>query len=735
MGGEQTMVGAGSDLLGVIDLVMEAVAWRGEDLGARYDVIPVNECIDLVDDALKAKATEYHEKLFEHAVEQDDEVLMQCLEGEMPDVPTLTRLIRKTTVNMDMVPVLTGTALKNNDVQPLLDAVVDYIPSPLETIASDGVTEEGDPTMRRSSDVEPLSALALKMANDPCVGTPTFSRDSSGVVEAGTTFCNSVKGMVLVGLKDTTAGNPTAGETLCTKKNAVIHEKMDFPEPVIQVAAKVLIRLAGEDPSFRFSRDEETGQTAIEEMGELHLEIIVDRITREFGVERNVGAPQVTYREAITATAEIAYIHKRLARDSGQYARVRIIFEPKHFSEKEGKTNKAEIRRNRLGLDDVAVAETLYSMGYTLHNNDEAECALVCFEESLSIRRYQLGEDSKEVGDVLNIVSETPNVHREKHRPELAVECYEECLRIRRTTLGTDHENVTDALIAVNDAESDMQHTGDEMRSYQVSLKIRTLVLGEHDESVAAVLQFLGTLKFRANNHSKARELLSEFVRIRRNNCSHNDRHYDRHYVTVLFMLGNIHKMAGQEAEARLCWSEAYQVFQELGLADTNPIILMQLMLGSQSGCQTYLISEGGFNMSTSGGAIALLSLSSELVAVDIIFNTIKTSFVNDNGTAGEKSTMIKNPDLMMAQCLYPGPSLPIVLHRIVNMPLSRSTDHSRFVNGIVLDHGACHPDMPDVLPNCEIMTLNTSLEYEKTETQSGFFLCDSRRTREVGRQ
>jgi translation elongation factor EF-G len=525
MGGEQTMVGAGSDLLGVIDLVMEAVAWRGEDLGARYDVIPVNECIDLVDDALKAKATEYHEKLFEHAVEQDDEVLMQCLEGEMPDVPTLTRLIRKTTVNMDMVPVLTGTALKNNDVQPLLDAVVDYIPSPLETIASDGVTEEGDPTMRRSSDVEPLSALALKMANDPCVGTPTFSRDSSGVVEAGTTFCNSVKGMVLVGLKDTTAGNPTAGETLCTKKNAVIHEKMDFPEPVIQVAAKVLIRLAGEDPSFRFSRDEETGQTAIEEMGELHLEIIVDRITREFGVERNVGAPQVTYREAITATAEIAYIHKRLARDSGQYARVYI-------------------------------------------NN----------------------EDSKEVGDVLNMVSETPNVHREKHKPELAVECYEECLRIRQTAFGTDHEKVADALIAVNDAESDMQHTDDAMRSYQVSLKIRTLVLGEHDASVAAVLQFLGTLKFRANNHSKDRELLSEFVRIRRDNRSHND----RHYVTVLFMLSNILKIVGQEAEAHLCWSEAYQVFQELDLADTNPIILMQLMLGSPSGCQTYLVSEGG---------------------------------------------------------------------------------------------------------------------------------------------
>jgi elongation factor G len=369
----QLPIGTESDFLGVIDLVtMEAVVWRGEDLGASFDVIPLDECndIDLVDDALKAKAAQYHEKLVELAVEQDEEVLMQYLEGEMPDAPTLKRLIRKGTLNLDLVPVLTGTAFKNKGVQPLLDAVVDYMPSPLDVMAIAGVTEDGEPTVRRSSDAEPMSALAFKIANDPFVGTLTFTRVYSGVIEAGTTVYNSVKGknerigrmlqmhandrteiksavagdiVALVGLKDT-----TTGETLCAKENAVILEKMDFPEPVIKVAVEpktkgdqqkmsdALIRLAAEDPSFRFSRDEETGQTVIEGMGELHLEIIVDRMKREFGVECNVGAPQVSYREAITATAEVDYIHKKQSGGSGQYARVKIIFEPKQFSDEEG---------------------------------------------------------------------------------------------------------------------------------------------------------------------------------------------------------------------------------------------------------------------------------------------------------------------------------------------------------------------------------------------------------------
>jgi len=369
----QIPIGTESDFLGVIDLVtMEAVVWRGEDLGASFDVIPLDECNDipLVDDALKAKAKEWHDKLVESAVEQDEDVLMEYLEGQEPDVPTLKRLIRQGTLNLDLVPVLTGTAFKNKGVQPLLDAVIDYMPSPLDVLAIAGVTADGEETQRLSSDAEPMSALAFKVANDPFVGTLTFTRVYSGVMEAGTNVYNSVKGknerigrmlqmhanerteiksavagdiVALVGLKDT-----TTGETLCLKEKAVILEKMEFPEPVIKVAVEpktkgdqqkmsdALIRLAAEDPSFRFSRDEETGQTIIEGMGELHLEIIVDRMKREFSVECNVGAPQVSYREAITQTAEIDYTHKKQSGGSGQYARVKIIFEPKEFSDEEG---------------------------------------------------------------------------------------------------------------------------------------------------------------------------------------------------------------------------------------------------------------------------------------------------------------------------------------------------------------------------------------------------------------
>jgi elongation factor G len=369
----QLPIGEEGGFLGVIDLVtMEAVVWRGEDLGASFDVIPLAECNDipLVDDALKAKAAVYHEKLVELAVEQDEDVLMSYLEGEMPDVPTLKRLIRKGTLGLQFVPVLTGTAFKNKGVQPLLDAVVDYMPSPLDVLAIQGTDQRGEKIVRHSSDVEPLSALAFKVATDPFVGTLTYTRIYSGVLETGTSVWNSVKEkserigrilqmhandrteiksavagdiVALVGMKDT-----TTGETLCDRKSVVILEKMDFPEPVIKVAvepkskvdqqkmSEALIRLAAEDPSFRFSRDEETGQTIIEGMGELHLEIIVDRMKREFNVEATVGAPQVSYREAITEKAEIDYVHKKQSGGSGQYARVKIIFEPKVFSEEEG---------------------------------------------------------------------------------------------------------------------------------------------------------------------------------------------------------------------------------------------------------------------------------------------------------------------------------------------------------------------------------------------------------------
>merc|ERR1711957_323112 len=370
----QLPIGTEADFLGVIDLVtMEAVVWRGEDLGASFDRIPLAECNDipLVDDELKEKAAEWREKLIETVVEQDDEALMMFLEGESPSEEKLKELIRKGTLNLSFVPVLTGTAFKNKGVQPLLDAVVDYLPSPVEVDAIKGIdSDTEEECVRESSDAEPFSALAFKVATDPFVGTLTFTRVYSGVLRTGTSVYNSVKGknerigrmlemhanerteiksavagdiVALVGLKDT-----TTGETLCDQNNAVILEKMDFPEPVIKVAvepktkadqqkmSEALIKLAAEDPSFRFSRDEETGQTIIEGMGELHLEIIVDRLKREFDVEANVGAPSVSYREAITREATVDYVHKKQSGGSGQYARVKLIFEPKEFSDEEG---------------------------------------------------------------------------------------------------------------------------------------------------------------------------------------------------------------------------------------------------------------------------------------------------------------------------------------------------------------------------------------------------------------
>lgn len=369
----QLPIGTESDFLGVIDLVtMEALIWRGEDLGASFDRIPLDQCNDepLVDDALKAKAKEWREKLIETVVEVDEDALMAYLEGVEPDVKQLKKLIRKGTLALQFVPVVTGTAFKNKGVQPLLDAVVDYMPSPVDVEAIRGVDENDQPIKRISSDKEPFSALAFKVANDPFVGTLTFTRVYSGELEAGSNVYNSVKGknerigrmlqmhanerteiksavagdiVALVGLKDT-----TTGETLCDRDNKVILEKMEFPTPVIKLSVEpktkadqqkmgeALMKLAAEDPSFRFSRDEETGQTVIEGMGELHLEIIVDRMKREFSVDCNVGAPSVSYREAITQKAEVDYVHKKQSGGSGQYARVKIVFEPKEFSDEDG---------------------------------------------------------------------------------------------------------------------------------------------------------------------------------------------------------------------------------------------------------------------------------------------------------------------------------------------------------------------------------------------------------------
>jgi len=353
----QLPIGSESDFAGVVDLIkMKALVWQNEELGAKWDVLDIPA--DLAD-----KAKDYRNKLIELAVEMDDDAMMAYLEGEEPSEAKLIELIRKGTIAQKFVPVVCGSAFKNKGVQPMLDAIVNFMPCPLDIPAIKGVNPKDDsPMERHADDNEPFSALAFKIMNDPFVGTLTFARIYSGKMTKGTMVLNSVKGkkerigrllemhaiertdvdeafagdiIAMIGMKDT-----TTGDTLCDPDSPVILEKMDFPEPVIKVAVEpaskkeqdkmtdALVRLAAEDPSFRFSRDEESGQTVIEGMGELHLEIIVDRMKREFKVECNVGAPQVAYREAITNKAEIDYTHKKQSGGTGQYARVKIQFEP-----------------------------------------------------------------------------------------------------------------------------------------------------------------------------------------------------------------------------------------------------------------------------------------------------------------------------------------------------------------------------------------------------------------------
>jgi elongation factor G len=302
--------------------------------------------------------------LVETAVEHDDVAMEAYLEeAKEPSEEVLIACIRKGTIAAAFVPVLCGSAFKNKGVQPLLDAVIDYLPSPTEVPPIKGIVVDSDEEIvRKSSDSEPLAALAFKVMNDPFVGSLTFVRVYSGVLESGTSLMNTVKGkrervgrillmhansredvkearagdiVALAGLKDT-----TTGDTLCDPDNAVILERMEFPDPVIEVAVEpktksdqekmgvALNRLAQEDPSFRVSSDFESGQTIIKGMGELHLEILVDRMKREFKVDANVGAPQVAYRETITKSADVDYTHKKQTGGSGQFARVKITFEP-----------------------------------------------------------------------------------------------------------------------------------------------------------------------------------------------------------------------------------------------------------------------------------------------------------------------------------------------------------------------------------------------------------------------
>ena len=350
-------IGIEGGFKGLVDLVENrAIIWLEESLGAKF------EYQDIPDD-LKASAATARSELIEMAVEQDDAVMEAYLDGTEPDTATLKGLIRKGTLNFSFVPVLCGSAFKNKGVQPLLDGVIDYLPSPLDIPPVEGLKLDGETTDTRApSDDAPFSALAFKIMNDPFVGTLTFARIYSGKLDTASTVMNSVKDkkekvgrmllmhandrediqvayagdiVALAGLKDT-----TTGETLCALNAPIILERMEFPDPVIEVAVEpktkadqekmgvALNRLAREDPSFRVTSDHESGQTIIKGMGELHLEILVDRMKREFKVEANVGAPQVAYREYLKKKVDIDYTHKKQSGGSGQFGRVKFTVEP-----------------------------------------------------------------------------------------------------------------------------------------------------------------------------------------------------------------------------------------------------------------------------------------------------------------------------------------------------------------------------------------------------------------------
>ena len=353
----QLPIGIESDLQCIVDLVkMKGITWRNEDLGAKFDIgeIPSD---------LKEQAAKYRQELVELAVEQDEKLMEAYLEGKEPSEADLMRCIRKGTLNFSFVPIITGSAFKNKGVQPLLDAVVDYLPSPKDIGKIEGTklgTEEKIDMIFGND--EPFTALAFKVANDPFVGSLTFIRIYSGKLTAGSSIYNSSKekveriGRMLLmhansreDIKEASAGDIVAlaglkytitGHTLCDEAKPILLEPMEFPDPVIEIAVEpktkadqekmgeALGRLAKEDPSFRVTSDEESGQTIIKGMGELHLDIIVDRMKREFKVEANIGAPQVAYRETILNTSEVTYIHKKQSGGAGQFAKVTLSVEP-----------------------------------------------------------------------------------------------------------------------------------------------------------------------------------------------------------------------------------------------------------------------------------------------------------------------------------------------------------------------------------------------------------------------
>ena len=353
----QLPIGSETEFVGVVDLIkFKAVVWKDETLGAEY------EYTEIPDDLLQISC-KFRENMIELAVEQDDNAMEAYLEGNEPEEETLVACIRKGTIKSEFVPVLCGSSFKNKGVQPLLDAVVNFLPGPTDVGAIKGVkVGTNEEIERNNSDDQPFSALAFKIMNDPYVGTLTFARVYSGVLEAGSYVLNSVKerkervGRMLMmhandreDVKEARAGDiialaglkgTTTGDTLCDPDHPVVLERIEFPDPVIEIAVEpktkgdqekmgqALGRLAAEDPSFQVSSDLESGQTIIKGMGELHLEILVDRMKREFKVDASVGQPQVAYRETITIPSSVDYIHKKQTGGAGQFARIKVNFEP-----------------------------------------------------------------------------------------------------------------------------------------------------------------------------------------------------------------------------------------------------------------------------------------------------------------------------------------------------------------------------------------------------------------------
>src|SRR5262245_24974118 len=352
----QLPIGSENQFKGVVDLVrMVGVVWDDETLGAKYHDVEIPA--DMLEEA-----KEYRERMIEVAVELDDGAMTAYLEGKEPDEATLKSLIRKAVITGAFFPVLAGSAFKNKGVQPLLDAVVDYLPSPLDVPPIKGIDSKGNEVVRKASDSEPLALLAFKIMDDPFVGTITFCRIYSGLLESGTGVINSTKdrreriGRMLLmhannreDIKEAFAGDIVAlaglkdvrtGDTLCDAQKQVILEKMEFPDPVIEIAIEpkskadqeklgvALAKLVTEDPSFRVTTDQESGQTILKGMGELHLDIKVDILKRTYKVDANIGAPQVAYREKITKPVTVDYTHKKQTGGAGQFARVKIIAEP-----------------------------------------------------------------------------------------------------------------------------------------------------------------------------------------------------------------------------------------------------------------------------------------------------------------------------------------------------------------------------------------------------------------------